>query len=147
MVSFMQVLILQTHWRRWLAQKFVSALKAERQKRLEWEKQVYTVALAYCVDMWRTANTSFKCWSNWKHKLTCLAMCTQYVYGVHTTRDSPWPLGTSLFCLFFPLFFFSSYSFFFRPIFFIRVLKNQHIMMTTSYNTIIIIPLCTEWPV
>jgi len=40
MVSYIQVLILQTHWRRWLAQKFVSALRAEKQKRLEWEKQV-----------------------------------------------------------------------------------------------------------
>ena len=36
----LQVLILQKHWRRWLAEQYVSSLQAERQRRIEWEKQV-----------------------------------------------------------------------------------------------------------
>lgn len=34
-----KVIILQKHWRRWLAEQYVSSLREERIKRLEWEKQ------------------------------------------------------------------------------------------------------------
>ena len=48
-VLLLQVLILQKHWRRWLAEQFVSSLRAERRKRLEWERQVILVFVCVCV--------------------------------------------------------------------------------------------------
>ena len=34
-----KVLLLQTHWRRWLAQRYVAALRKEKQERAEWERK------------------------------------------------------------------------------------------------------------
>lgn len=34
-----QVLLLQTHWRRWLAERYVAAFRREKQEREEWDRK------------------------------------------------------------------------------------------------------------